>query len=68
MYKNKITKKEIEESNEKMKDFLYHITKYTGWYKEDINGDFVITEFGKSCSDNDDYIHGMGKPYEEMRN
>jgi hypothetical protein len=68
MYKSKITKREIEESDERTKDMYHYLTGCTGWYNEDENGDFVITDFGKACSDNDDYIHGMGKPYEEMRN
>jgi hypothetical protein len=65
MYRNKITREEIEKQNERIKDFLKHMIKYTGWYREDENGDFVITDFGKQQSDNDDYIHGMGRPYEE---
>jgi hypothetical protein len=68
MYRDKITKKEIEQSNKQMKTFFYYITKCTGWYKETKNGDFIITEFGKEQSDNNDYINGLGRPYEEMRN
>jgi len=63
MYTDMITKKEINESNEQTKEFLNYITKCTGWYKETKNGDYEITPFGKHCSDEDDMIHGNGRPY-----
>ena len=63
MYRSFISKDEFDKPNmELFKEFVKFLFD-NGIYLEDKDGNFIITEKGKEFSDNDDYIHGNGRPY-----
>jgi hypothetical protein len=63
MYKSFISRKEFNKLPQVTRQFIDYLTIEFSLYSLDQNKNYILTEKGKRESDNSDYLHGNGRPY-----